>query len=524
MKKAVALLFVLFSSTGHAFAVEIPATKPNIVLIVADDLGYSDLGCYGGEIETPHLDRLAVEGTRFTQFYNCAVCVATRAALLTGLHPRHGRSSWLHRDMVTLGEAMQTAGYHTSLTGKWHSGTGPDSHPYHRGFQEYWGLGSGCSNYFHPTTPDPMFYNGGTQRPFFHNLERVTEFPAEFYATDAYADHAAGMIQKLSKQGPFFVHVCFTAPHFPLQAKREDIAKYRGRYDDGYFALREKRFRKQVELGIVAATTELSPVDHRLGDWKYDYEITPWESVADRERETRRMEVYAAMVDRLDRGVGTILTALQSAGVADDTVVMFLSDNGGCGSEPEDVAGWRKFNGAKMPGPKDTYDFCGAGWGWAQSTPFRRFKTWCYEGGIATPLIVRGPQVRSGGTITHQVGHVVDLMPTLLELAHGEYPREFNGHAILPAEGRSLVPILEGKEWPESRELSWYLFGNRAVRDGKWKLTWGVTRAKWELFDLEADRTETHDLAAEQPDRVAQMAATWTQWAKTVELKLPDSR
>ncbi len=520
MKQILVLLGVLQVVVGLAFAGEAPAAKPNIVLILADDLGYSDLGCYGGEIATPNLDRLADEGTRFTQFYNCAVCVATRAALLTGLHPRHGRASWLHRDMVTLGEALQAAGYQTSLTGKWHSGNGPNAHPSHRGFQEYWGLGSGCSNYFHPTTPDPVFYNGGVQRPFFHNLERVTEFPADFYATDAYADHAAKMIRKLADQGPFFVHVCFTAPHFPLQARPEDIAKYRGRYDDGYFALRDKRFRRQRELGIMDANAELSKVDHRLGDWKYDYEITPWESVADRERETRRMEVYAAMVDRLDRGVGTLLTALHKAGVADNTVVMFLSDNGGCGSEPEDRDGWRTFNGTKLPGPKDTYDFCSSGWGWAQCTPFRRFKTWCYEGGIATPLIVRGPGVQRGGAITHATGHVVDLMPTLLELAGSSYPREFNGHAILPAEGRSLVPILAGKPWREPRALAWYLFGNRALRDGKWKLTWGVTRAKWELFDLEADRTESHDLAAEQHDRVAQMAAAWQRWAKSVELEI----
>ena len=500
-------------------AADSPVKRPNIVLIMADDLGYSDLGCYGGEIDTPNLDRLAADGLRFTQFYNCAVCVATRAALLTGLHPRHGRSQWLQRDMITLGEAARAAGYQTSLTGKWHSGTGPDEHPSHRGFDEWYGLGDGCSNYFNPTTPDPVFYSGRTRR-FFHNLERVHSFPADFYATDAFAAHAAGVIRDVAKSGPFFVHVCFTAPHFPLHARPEDIARYRGRYDDGYFALREKRFRRQKELGIIDANASLSPVDHRLGNWKYDYEIPPWDVVTDRVRETRRMEVYAAMVDRLDRGVGTVLDALDAAGVADNTVVMFLSDNGGCGSEPEDRAGWNAFNGTKLPGPKDTYDFCGAGWGWAQCAPFRRFKTWCYEGGIATPLIVRGPGVAGKGAITHQPGHVVDLMPTLLELAGSEYPREFRNQAIMPVEGRSLLPVLKGNRWDTPRQFAWYLFGNRAVRDGQWKLTWGVTRARWELFDLETDRTESHDLAADQPERVAQMSAAWHKWAKTVELKI----
>jgi arylsulfatase A-like enzyme len=492
------------------------AARPNIVLIMADDLGFSDLGCYGGEIETPHLDRLASEGLRFTQFYNCAVCVATRAALLTGTYPRLGRQRLLDHDMITLAQALKGAGYQTSLTGKWHSGNDSERHPLSRGFDEWYGLGSGCSNHFDPSIADPKFYNGGNSRPFFHNREPVTQFPADFYSTDAFANHAVDSIRRFAKSGPFFVHVCFTAPHFPLHAPPEDVAKYRGRYDDGYFALRERRFRRQQELGIVGTDTTLSPVDHRLGDWKYDYEIAPWDAVANRERETRRMEVYAAMVDRLDRGVGKILSALEAAGVADDTLVMFLSDNGGCGSEPEDVAGHAAYNAGKLPGPKDTYDFCGAGWGWAQCTPFRRFKTWCYEGGIATPLIVRGPGVVGQGKITHEPGHVVDFMPTLLELAGGAYPREVGSGPILPLEGRSLVPILSGKPWDSPRQLAWFLFGNRAYRDGHWKLTWGVTRKQWELFDLAADRSESHDLAAEHPERLAKMSAAWQQWARSV--------
>ncbi len=505
--------------------------RPNVVLILCDDLGFSDLGCYGGEIRTPNLDRLAAEGMRFSQFYNCAVCVTTRAALTTGLHPRQGKGGLLRPNMVTLGEVMREAGYATALVGKWHLGSAAPKRPIDRGFDEYYGLLSGCCNFFNPAKQDPVFYNGGRFRPFAHNDQRITEFPPGYYTTDAFTDHAIETIRRfVDAEKPFFLHLCYTAPHFPLQAPEEDIARYRGKYADGYFALREQRHQRQIELGLVDAKWKLSPVDHKTGPFRYDYDVTPWEDVEDRAREERRMEVYAAMVDRMDQGIGRLLDALDRAGVTEETIVFFLSDNGGCASWPTDEKGFEEYNRGIPVGDPRGYEFVGPGWGWAHNAPFRRHKVWTYEGGIATPLIVRWPGVVEPGAITHQVGHLVDFMPTLIELADGSYPETCGRDmglgqetgpsqvVIPPLEGRSLVPILRGRERQPHETLCWALFGNRAIRQGDWKLVWGASDQRWELYDLAADRTETNDLAAEHPERVEAMAAEWERWARECEV------
>jgi len=495
------------------------AERPNFLVVLCDDLGFSDLACYGGEIRTPNLDRLAAEGLRFTQFYNCAVCVTTRAALVTGLHPRRATGT-LRADMVTIAEVLRAAGYQTSLTGKWHLGSAAPRRPIDRGFDEYYGVLSGCCNYFNPARPDPIFYNGGLRRPFAHNTTPVTEFPPDFYSTDAFTEHAIATIRRFAAAGkPFFAHLCYTAPHFPLQAWPEDIARYRGRYDEGYFVLRQQRHQRQLAMGLVDPRWRLSPPDPKVGPWRYDYEIVPWERVEDLQRERRRMEVYAAMVDRLDQGIGRVLDALRDCGLERNTVVMFLSDNGGCASLPAEakMAEYRQYN-RKLPGPITTYEFCGPGWGWAQNTPFRRYKTWNYEGGIATPLIVRWPGVVRPNTITHQVGHVVDVLPTCAELAGTAYPQQLKGQPVLPAEGKSLVPVLHGQTRPGHETLCWALFGNRAVRQGRWKLVWGVTRGVWELYDMESDRTETCDLAQDHPQRVEEMSRAWFAWAQRTEV------
>jgi arylsulfatase len=502
--------------------------RPNIVLILADDLGFSDIGCYGGEIRTPNLDRLAKDGLRFTQFYNCAVCVTTRAALMTGLHPRRGSGNLLRDDMVTIAEVMRDAGYHTSLTGKWHLGSSAPRRPTDRGFEEYYGVASGCCNFFDPSLPDPVFYNGGKRRPFLHNTQRVTEFGDDYFTTDAFAAHAVQQIERFARDdAPFFVHACFTAPHFPLHAKPEDIARYQGKYKAGYFAMREQRYKRMMELGIVKPHWKLSAADHRLGEFRYDYDITPWEEVEDRVREERRMEVYAAMVDCLDQAIGRILEALEKTGVADNTLVMFLSDNGGCASypaygDPKVAAAHAAYN-RELPGGKNTYDFCGPGWGWAQCAPFRRYKVWTYEGGISTPMIARWPGTIKPGTMTDQVGHLVDFMPTLLQLAGGEYPSRRGDTSIPAMEGKSLLPVLRGQQREAHDHLCWYLYGNRAVRQGNWKLVWGVTAKKWELYDMEADRTETTDLAAKKPELVERLSALWEDWAQRTEVPLTGS-
>ena len=493
--------------------------RPNVLLIMADDLGYSDLGCYGGEIATPSLDRLAAQGMRFTQFYNCAVCVTTRAALLTGLYPRKvsRNNKRIRPDMITLGEAMRAAGYATALTGKWHLGSSAPNRPIDRGFEEYYGLMDGCCSFFNPAKPDPEFYNGGRVRPFAHNDRAIKEFPEGFYTTDAFSDHAVETIGRFAKEErPFFLHLCYTAPHFPLHALPEDIAPHRGKYAEGYQALRARRHERQKRLGLFETTPVLTPAENKKGDYRYDYDVPDWSNLApaERKREEARMETYAAMVERMDRGIGHVLAALEEAGVADNTVVMFLSDNGGCASWPraDREAGFEEYNKDIPVGDGRGYEFVGKGWGWAQNAPFRQFKTWTYEGGIATPMIVRWPGKVAPGSITHQVGHVIDFMPTLLKLAKSDYPAEHEGRKLLPVEGRSLLPVLLGKERDGHETLAWELFGNRAVRRGDWKLVWGASEKKWELYNLKTDRSESSNQAEGNPQKVADMAKNWETW------------
>lgn len=500
------------------------ALPPNILLIMADDLGFSDLGAYGGEIETPSLDRLAADGLRFTQFYNAAVCTATRAALMTGLYPRQEKDGLLRTNMVTLGEVMRQAGYATALVGKWHLGHEAPLRPTDRGFDEFYGLMDGACNHFNPAWPDPKHY-GGKYRAFAHNNTLITEFPDGYYTTDAFSDYTIRMIHSYAESAkPFFINLNYTAPHFPLHARPEDIKRYRGKYSDGYKVLRARRYERLVELGIIdPATTRLSRLDHKTGDFRYDYEVIPWEELdeATRRREEARMEVYAAMVDRMDQGIGRVLAALEETGQVQNTLVIFLSDNGGCASIPlpEQMNQFEADNAGIPIGDGRGYEYVGPGWGWAQNAPFRRHKTWTYEGGICTPMIVRWPGVVTPGTMTSMPGHVVDFMPTFLELTDGRYPEILAGRAILPMEGRSLLPIL-GREsgGPHPRLLFWELFGNRAVRDGDWKLVWGASAKQWELYNLAADRSETANLAAVHRDRVAAMAAKWAAWAEQVEV------
>lgn len=506
--------------------------RPNIVLIVADDLGFSDLGCYGGEIETPNLDRLAADGIQFTQFYNCAVCRLSRASLITGLHPRRAnRGRLLHDNMTTLAEIARSVGYRTSLIGKWHFPvTKPGDEirlPTRRGFEDFYGLAAGCCNYFNPTRPFPDYYQGQGPEPFLNQETPVTKFPPDFYTTDAFTAHAVRQIEKYSvadDASPFFLHLCYTAPHYPLHAKTEDIAKYQGRYDDGYFAMREKRHRRLIGLGLCDPQWKLSDPDPQISNLRYDYAITPWDKVADPERESRRMEVYAAMVDAMDQGVGRVLEALDRTGVADNTLVMFLSDNGGCaghsGYHDEEIRTAHEAYNRELPGSSNTFDYVAQGWGWAQNSPFRRYKVWTHEGGISTPLIAKWPGVIRPESLTHEIGHVVDFLPTMLDLTGAVYPKTRNGLGVLPFEGVSLLPVLRGENRTTREPLCWYLYGNRAVRDDKWKLVWGSNVRTWSLYNMQKDRTETTDVAAQHPKRVKQMETHWLNWAKATKVPL----
>jgi arylsulfatase A-like enzyme len=471
--------------------------RPNIILIMADDMGFSDIGCYGGEVRTPHLDRLAAEGLRFTQFYNNAKCTTTRASLLTGLYPRP-RGGLLKTNMVTIAEVMKAGGYSTCLSGKWHLGSKAPRRPSDRGFDQYFGLLDGCCNFFDPSIPDPKF-KGSRVRVVAKDDVRMTRFPDDFYMTDAISDYATGYIKQAADgEKPFFLHVCYTAPHYPLHAKPEDIARYKGKYMQGWSALRAARHKRQIEMGLIDPRWKLAGPNR---------EVKPWEADANKHWQDLRMAVYAAMIDSMDQGIGQILKQLDESGAADNTLVLFLSDNGGCAEIPggEDPR--------RIPGVKEFYTTCGPGWAFAQNTPFRRYKSWVHEGGISTPLIARWPKVIRPNSITREVAHIIDFLPTFAEIGGAKYPAEFGGEKILPVEGLSMRPVFAGGTRKRHERLFWEWAGNRAVREGRWKLCWDKGVKRWELYDLIADRTETNDLAAKHAERVVRMSTRWYGWA-----------
>ena len=508
MKYAITLCTTLLTHTPSAC---IAADRPNIVLIMVDDMGWSDIGPYGAEIiQTPNLDRLAAEGLRFRQFYNNAKCTTTRASLLTGLYPRNGGRGieLLDRHMITLGEGLKLAGYQTGISGKWHNGSRAPHRPFDRGFDRSYGLWDGACNFFDPTIADPDF-KGGRVRFFGEDDRRITQFPEDFYLTDAFTDRATEMIETFAaKDDPFFVYLPFTAPHYPLHAKPEDIAKYKGRFAMGWDVLQQRRHARTVELGLIDATWQLPPRDR---------EARSWDSAPNKEWQNKRMEVYAAMIDSVDQSIGRIMTALRDAGVDRNTLVLFLSDNGSCAESP---GGEENF--AHVPGPKEYYSHVGPSWAFAQNSPFRRYKSRMHEGGIATPLIARWPDVVPPQSFTNQVGHIVDFLPTFLEMTGVKYPEAHRGNSIRPVEGISLLNTLKSPDMTIERTepLYWYYARSRAIRDGKWKLVWDAKVGQWELYDLVADRTEMNDLAVKFPQQVQRLSALWQAWAARTGVKL----
>ena len=508
-------LFNVFASQATADeSKQVSTTKPNIILIMVDDMGFSDIGCYGGEVQTPHLDQLASEGMRFTQFYNNGKCTTTRASLVTGLYPRSTNGNkHLRWNMITIGEAMQTCGYTTALCGKWHLGREKINHPFHRGFDRFYGLLDGCSNFFNPVQPDPK-YKGGRTRVFGSDDKRITEFPDDFYTTDAFTDQAIKAIQSAdeSKQ-PFFLHVTYTAPHYPLHAKPADIAKYRGKFKMGWEEMRRQRFERQQEMGLANSSWKLSEGDSKSYSWED----------AEQDFEDHRMAVYAAMIDSVDQNIGRIMTTLKETGHDKDTLIMFLSDNGGCSEEPggRDPA-------KRNPGPKDDYVAVGPAWGWAQNAPFKRFKSWMHEGGISTPFIAWWPENIQAGSINRDVTHLIDLLPTCVEIGGNRYPNTFTHPTtneetkIIPVEGISMLPLFQSKSRAGHKQLCWHWAGNRAIRQGDWKLVWDKLNPakKWELYNIAKDRCELDNLADKESDRVEAMQDDWLEWAKMVELKI----
>lgn len=502
---------VVFVLVGACSTIGLAANRPNIVIILVDDMGYSDLGCYGGEIRTPNLDRLAEGGVRFTQFYNTARCCPTRAALLTGLyqhqagvghmtsdtgHPAY--RGFLNDRCVTIAEALRPAGYETLMTGKWHVGSAPNQWPLSRGFDRYFGTPTGGGVYFRGTLKvrTNVFFVEGNDR---------VEFPEDGYVTELFTDYAIKFVdQAVRKEKPFFLYLAHIAPHWPLQARPQDIARYKGHYDVGWDEVRQRRFERQKAMGLLRPEWKLSPRDPQAKPW----DQMPAEKRSDL---SHRMSIYAAQIDSIDQNVGRLVEKLQSAGVLDDTLILFLSDNG-CSAEGGPGGFSRGLPGAPI-GTAESYASVGLEWANAADTPFRKFKMNTYEGGIATPLIAHWPQgIRRRGALEHQPGHVIDLLPTCLDVAGARYPQRRGDQDTIPVEGTSLVPAFKGEPLPE-RCLFWEHQGNRAVRCGSWKLV--ASRGKpWELYDLARDRTETTNVADRYPDQRERLEQRWNEWAQ----------
>lgn len=539
---------LLAASCGDAAPADSSTTRPNILLILADDLGYSDIGCFGGEIETPNLDSLAANGVRFTQFYNAARCCPSRASLLTGLYPhqtgmghmmfdrkRPGYRGDLNEQCATIAEVLAgSADYRTYAVGKWHLSLHdkPDSPrhnwPLQRGFEKYYGLIWGYSSFY-----DPAIVRGND----WYSCESDPEYkPEKYYFTDALTDNAIKFLQQHEKESPgnpFFLYQAYTAAHWPMHALEKDIAKYKGRFDGGYDKVRQERVARLRKLGMLDDRWTPAPTDEN------------WNDVKNREFELRCMEVYAAMIDNMDHGIGRITAELKRQGKFDNTLILFLQDNGGCAEDrgrlapvkpaprdlrplrpeelpastiPAQTRDGRPMRGGPtaMPGPEDTYISYGKGWANVSNTPFREYKHWVHEGGIATPLIVHWPNAipkESRNTLVANPAHLIDIMPTCIDVAKTTYPAERKGAKLPPMEGVSLLPVITGaQELKRAQPIFWEHEGNRAVRDGKWKLV-AKEYAEWELYDMDAGRTEMHDIAAAHQGKVQELDAKWNAWA-----------
>lgn len=494
--------------------------RPNIILIMADDMGFSDIGCYGSEINTPNIDALAQDGVRFSQFYNAARCCPTRASLMTGLYPHQAGVGFMREDLnipsyrghlndrcVTIAEVLDNAGYNTAMVGKWHLGNKEEHRPYNRGFDQYSGLTQGAANYFKP------------QNSLFQKNEVFTAPDDGFYMTDFFSDAAVDYADTYGRQDePFFMYLAYTAPHWPIQAPEGDIQKYLGKYMTGWDKLRKQRYDRMKEMGLFKSNDwSLTPRDKGAPAWKDVENKAEWD---------QKMAVYAAMIDRMDQGIGRLMIKLEELGIDDNTLVMFLSDNGACS---EGIGR----NSKTPPGGGDSFMGYHLPWANASSTPFRLYKHWVHEGGISTPFIARWPKgIKKKNAITHQVGTITDVMATCVDLAGTNYPKQFNGREITPLEGKSLLPVFHGDRREGHDNIFWEHEGNRAIRQGKWKLvspsyvSWkflsrfsftgprNPNTTDWQLYDMEADRTEMNNLADQYPEKVEELAVTYNHWAE----------
>jgi len=542
--------------------------RPNIVLIMADDMGYSDIGCYGSEIETPNLDKLASHGLRFSQFYNTSRCCPTRASLLTGLYPAQtgvgrmtvtdynipGYRGDLNHQSVTIAEVLKTAGYKTYISGKWHVTKQLEdvdslkyNWPRQRGFDKFYGTIIGAGSFWDPYTL--------TRNNTYITPENDPVYkPDHYYYTDAISDNAVKYLEQYKSESegkPFFMYVSYTAAHWPLHAPDDEIEHYKGKYDQGFDAIRQKRVERLKKMGLINKK------------WEITKAVARWDTLSNKAWHARNMEVYAAMITRMDKGIGKIIKKLELTSELENTLVIFLQDNGAAAEELEwvknrealdtlstvplyqamekdeiqnDMVPNQNRNGYPvimqskkvLSGSDETYNAYGPTWANTSNTPFRQFKHWVNEGGISSPLIVQWPsRINAKDGIRHQLSHLIDIMATCVDVAGATYPLEYKGNVIMPMEGKSLLPVFLNNEKINRDAIFFEHEGNRAVRQQKWKL---VSKAQdqpqyyikidslpidqWELFDMEKDRTETTDLAWQNPEIVRELSNKWYQWAK----------
>lgn len=487
--------------------------QPNVIVILADDMGFSDIGCYGGEIPTPNLDALAKNGIRLTQFYQGARCCPTRASLLTGLyaheagvgfmtealHQNTSYQGFINRNSVTLGEAMQQAGYFTIMAGKWHVGHKEDQRPYARGFMRSINAAAG-GFYFSEDEKVKLFLNG---KP----VTAQDGLPAQWYSTDLWTNYSLQFIDEAKQQSkPFFLYLAHNAPHFPLQAPENEIAKFRGIYMKGWEQLRKERYERQLKIGLIDKKYKLPPINPLIPKWDTL-------SQTEKNRYDHMMAVYAAVVHHLDSSIGVLIRGLKAKGLYENTIIMFLSDNGG-NAEPGIDGIYKGTN----PGLVNSVVHIGQGWAEVNNTPFWLYKHHTSEGGIATPFIFSWPagiQQKLKGTYNATVGHITDIMNTCLDAADANYPTVYNGNNILPTSGISLLPLFTSNTITRTQPVFWEHEGNRAMRMGNYKITSQVNEP-WRLYDLEKDRTELNDLAAVNPKLLQQMIEQYEAWYKRV--------
>lgn len=564
LKSAILLAATALSGAVPAVAQQAPvpaaplaaAHQPNFLLIVADDLGWSDLGAFGGEIATPNLDAIANGGVRFTGFHTAPTCSPTRSMLLSGvdnhqaglgsmaetLSPEQsgqpGYEGYLNDRVASIAELLHQGGYRTLMSGKWHLGLTPERGPAARGFERSYALLQGLGNHFGEDQSEAWAAIGGTST--YRDNGKIVQYPKGRYSADYFTDRLIGFLEEGEKdKRPFFAYLPYTTPHWPMQAPAEVIAKYKGRYDAGYEALREARLTRQKELGLVPAN--LAP-----HDWEG---VKPWTSLSADEKaiEARKMEVYAAMVDRMDQNVGRVVATLKALGRYDDTVIIFLADNGPEGNvidapfqatkKPEALPALKIDNSLANIGNASSYVGYGPGWAQANSSPSWLVKGYPTEGGTRVTAFANGPGV-AGQRIANGLLSVTDVAPTLLDLAGIAQPGSFDGHAILPFQGHSLRPVLSGAA-AEVRQpteaVGTELFYRRALRKGDWKAVYlptsattyprnGVGTGVWQLFNVAKDPAEAHDLAASEPAKLQELIGDWNSYASAKGVVLPAAK